>query len=152
MDDSPLNRLVLRRTLEAAGATVTEAADGLEAFELYRSAGGAQTFGLILMDLVMPCDGWTATAHIRALERAHAWRPAHIVACTSECIAPGSVALQRCWDVGMSGVLVSARRGCRAQTAASGARGWGRVSAAASCALFTSSPPHPTAPACRARR
>lgn len=56
----------------------------------------------------MPCDGWTATAYIRALERSHGWRPAAVVACTSECLEPGSLALQRCWDVGMDGVLVSA--------------------------------------------
>lgn len=54
MDDSPLNRAVLRRTLEAAGASVTEACDGLAAYEAYRSAGGARAFQLVLMDLVSP--------------------------------------------------------------------------------------------------
>lgn len=160
VDDTALNRAVLRRTLESAGAgTVVEAADGAQAFELFTSHGGAQTFGLILMDLRMPvCDGWTAASHIRAWERGAAGAggqpPACIVACTTEDISAGSPALQRCWDVGMDGAIVSARM-----------RGWAGPAAVPSlgrrrlrlglAALF-SNPPAPsllaTTAFCRARR
>lgn len=111
VDDTPINRAVLRRTLEAVGASVVEAHDGLAAYELYRSCGGSQTFSLVLMDLCMPvCDGWTATSYIRALERAAGWPAAPVIACTSECVDLGTLALQRCWEVGMDGVVVSPGR------------------------------------------
>lgn len=156
VDDVPLNRAVLRRVLQAAGAgAVVEAADGLHAHSLFTTCGGSQTFGLVLLDLRMPrCDGWTAASHMRAWERAAGWPPAKIVACTTEDISPGSPALQRCWDVGMDGAIVSARM-----------RGWAGPAAVPSlgrrrlrlglAALF-SNPPAPsllaTTAFCRARR
>lgn len=107
VDDVPLNRAVLRATLTAAGASsIAEAADGVQAYELFRTCGGSATFPLILMDLSMPvCDGWTAASYIRSLERACGWPPCRIVACSSEDLSPGSPALARCWDVGMDAAV-----------------------------------------------
>jgi CheY-like chemotaxis protein len=109
VDDSPLNRTVLRRMLQAAGVTeIVEAGDGRDALDAYLSS----PFQLVLLDLVMPrMDGWQTCERIRAIESAsclHSGGPAaYIAAITSEDISEGSLALQRCWDVGMNAVLVS---------------------------------------------
>ena len=62
VEDNALNRLLLRRFLEAGGHSVTEAADGIEG-----TARAAETaFDLILMDISMPrMDGIAATRAIR---------------------------------------------------------------------------------------
>ncbi|KAL4448325.1 hypothetical protein ABPG75_005544 [Micractinium tetrahymenae] len=103
VDDVQINRTLIRRTLEAAGAAVVlEAADGQAAYEIYKRSGPA-TFSLILMDCRMPVmDGWQATEHIRFLERAAGWPPVPIIACTSEDLSPGSPALERCGACGMT--------------------------------------------------
>ena len=62
VEDNAINRLLLRRFLEAGGHSVTEAADGIEG--LARAAETA--FDLILMDISMPrMDGIAATRAIR---------------------------------------------------------------------------------------
>lgn len=111
MDDIQLNRAVLRRVLESAGATVVEACDGRQAVELFSGGGGAASFPLVLLDLQMPrVDGWTAAACMRSLESTAGWAHAAIVACSTEDLSPGSPALARCWEAGMDAARVSA--GC----------------------------------------
>lgn len=103
VDDVQINRTLIRRTLEVAGAAVVvEAADGQAAYEIYKRSGPA-TFSLVLMDCRMPVmDGWQATEHIRLLERAAGWPPVPIIACTTEDVSPGSLVLERCWACGMT--------------------------------------------------
>ena len=61
-DDMPMNRQLLRRILEAAGHTVTEALDGTRAVEACR----LQKFDLIFMDIEMPdIDGAVVTQTLR---------------------------------------------------------------------------------------
>ncbi|AWB49434.1 hypothetical protein HYN69_13840 [Gemmobacter aquarius] len=63
VEDNEINRFLLRRYLEAAGHSVTEAVDGLDGVE--QAVG--RRFDAILMDVSMPrMDGVTATERIRA--------------------------------------------------------------------------------------
>ncbi|MEL6342977.1 MAG: ATP-binding protein [Myxococcota bacterium] len=63
VEDNAVNRLVLCRLLERHGATALIAEDGAIGVEVW----AAQRPDLILMDCHMPnCDGYTATAQIRA--------------------------------------------------------------------------------------
>jgi PAS domain S-box-containing protein len=52
VEDEPLVRRAARRLLESAGYAVTEAADGVEAVELFRER--AADFDVVLLDLCMP--------------------------------------------------------------------------------------------------
>ena len=64
-EDNALNRLIARKLMEHAGATVVVAADGAQAVEAFQR----EPFDLILMDCQMPgTNGFQATAQIRALE------------------------------------------------------------------------------------
>ena len=64
IEDNPDNRLLIRRVLNAEGYTVQEAANASSAL----TALEAMRPDLILMDINMPdMDGYTLTAHIRAL-------------------------------------------------------------------------------------
>lgn len=55
VDDHPLNRVILRETLEACGASVTEAVDGTAALdELSRAAKLDTPYELLLLDAQMP--------------------------------------------------------------------------------------------------
>ncbi len=63
VDDNPINLAVARAILEAVGADITTAADGLEGLELLRSAH----FDVVLMDLQMPrLGGSEAIVQIRS--------------------------------------------------------------------------------------
>lgn len=63
VDDSEINLVVGSALLEAAGAEVTTAVDGVQALEQLRSS----TFDLVLMDVQMPrLDGLSATRALRA--------------------------------------------------------------------------------------
>lgn len=62
VEDNAINRLLLRRFLEAGGHHVTEAADGIEGV----ARASETAFDLILMDISMPrMDGISATRAIR---------------------------------------------------------------------------------------
>lgn len=63
VDDERLNRMVLRRALEAEGRTVSEAPNGKVALEIL----AAEPIDVILLDLVMPeLDGYQTLAAIKA--------------------------------------------------------------------------------------
>ena len=65
VEDERVNQMVARRHLEAMGAAVTLANNGLQAVEFFQ----VRDFDIILMDLMMPVmDGYTATRRIRSKE------------------------------------------------------------------------------------
>jgi PAS domain S-box-containing protein len=78
VDDDPKTRDMLRRTLQKAGCTVAEAANGSEAIEALERAKPS----LILLDLMMPgMDGF------EVLERLHgdeAWREVPVIIVTAK--------------------------------------------------------------------
>ncbi|SPJ26172.1 ATP-binding response regulator [Palleronia abyssalis] len=62
-DDNKVNRLVARRMLEASGAHVIEAMDGLDTLDKLRT----RPVDVLLLDLHMPrLDGWATMERIRA--------------------------------------------------------------------------------------
>jgi two-component system cell cycle response regulator DivK len=64
VEDNPDNRMLIRRVLTAEGYTVHEAPDAQHALSTLKTLQP----DLILMDINMPdMDGYTLTAHIRAL-------------------------------------------------------------------------------------
>ncbi|MFM8443254.1 MAG: ATP-binding protein [Methylococcus sp.] len=64
VDDNRINLMVVQRALTLEGATVSLAADGLQALQRLRSQPGQ--FDVVLMDIQMPVmDGLTATREIR---------------------------------------------------------------------------------------
>ncbi|MEW6678782.1 MAG: ATP-binding protein [Pseudomonadota bacterium] len=67
-EDNEVNQELMLALLEAEGAQVTLAANGLQALEALESAGNSAGFDLILMDVEMPeMNGLDATRHIHAL-------------------------------------------------------------------------------------
>lgn len=65
VDDSASMRQMVRYTLESAGYTVVQAADGVEALELAQTRGA----DLVLTDVNMPrMDGLTLVRELRALD------------------------------------------------------------------------------------
>ena len=70
VDDSPLNRKMLKRTFQLDGHNCDEAEDGLIAVAKVKEmmSSRAKAYSAILMDFVMPnMDGPTATKEIRSL-------------------------------------------------------------------------------------
>jgi len=67
VEDSPVNRRVLRKRLERLGLEVHEAEDGREGFErAMQSVREAEPFDLVLLDMNMPVmDGYTAASMLR---------------------------------------------------------------------------------------
>ena len=63
VDDHEINRLILSRAVEAFGASVRTAENGLEALDKIRE----EPFNLVFMDIAMPVlDGLEATRQARA--------------------------------------------------------------------------------------
>ena len=76
VDDSDVNRLVVREMLRAAGIEMAEADSGAAGLEMI----AANDYDLILMDLRMPgMDGLTAIRHLRARGDAKAALPVIVV-------------------------------------------------------------------------
>lgn len=72
VDDVGVNRMIARKLLENAGATVVEAESGRAAIDLF-CASEPGTYDAILMDVMMPVmGGYEATQRIRSSERADA--------------------------------------------------------------------------------
>ena len=100
VDDEPTNRMVLRESLERAGAAIVEAEDGRQAVEHCL----ARDFDLIFMDCQMPViDGFEATEKIlaNAADRKRSIPP--IVALTADATMDTR---QRCQDSGMIDYLL----------------------------------------------
>ena len=65
VEDNELNMEIVECILEDAGANVTKAYNGLEAYDVFMEYR-AGSFDVILMDIMMPkLDGYEATAKIR---------------------------------------------------------------------------------------
>ena len=69
VEDNELNMEIAYELLENAGASITEATDGMQALNLFKD-NASGTFDAILMDVMMPVmNGLDATKAIRALDR-----------------------------------------------------------------------------------
>ncbi len=80
VDDSAMNRLVIKEFLRDTPCRLTFAENGLEAVTLFKQ----ESFDMILMDIQMPLlDGWSATRQIRAYEAASTQSAVPIVALTA---------------------------------------------------------------------
>ncbi len=99
VDDSEVNRLVIRRQLEALGYKIETAVDGQKAVQ----TATRRHFDCILMDLQMPImDGTEATAEIREAYRRKAAAPPPIIALTAHVTAEHEL---MCKQAGMSGFI-----------------------------------------------
>lgn len=98
-EDEAINRLYLKRVLEAAGYEVHAAADG----EAAMNAAATGHWDFVLMDVSMPrMDGLEATRRIRAAEAAGGLRRTPIIALTAHAYAEDREA---CAQAGMDGFL-----------------------------------------------
>lgn len=95
VDDDPVNRLVLRESLEQAGFSVVVAVDGRDAVDWCRK----RKFDLIFMDCLMPVmDGFAATTAILAIDG-----NTPVIALTADATIETR---ERCRQCGMSGQLL----------------------------------------------
>jgi signal transduction histidine kinase/CheY-like chemotaxis protein len=100
VDDNSVNRKILARQLELAGATTDVASGGEEALELWRSG----RYDLVLADLQMPTmDGFELARRIRASEAAEQRRRTPILAVTASTLEDQE---QRSRAVGMDGFII----------------------------------------------
>jgi PAS domain S-box-containing protein len=77
VDDHPVNRMVLRKQMQALGLRVTAAADAAEAWERLQAAGASDAFDAIVLDHEMPgTDGIELGRRVLADPR---WRALPIV-------------------------------------------------------------------------
>ena len=102
VDDYPTNRLILRETLFAWGATVVEAESGEQAMEVLETALTLQTsFDLLLLDCRMPgMDGFEVIERIHADPRL---RNLTIIMLASDRWADD---IAKTYDLGLGGYLV----------------------------------------------
>jgi signal transduction histidine kinase/DNA-binding response OmpR family regulator len=85
VDDDPKTRDMLRRTLQKAGWTVAEAANGCEALEALERAKPA----LVLLDLLMPgMDGFEV---LERLNGDSTWREVPVIIVTAKDLTPDDV-------------------------------------------------------------
>ena len=83
VDDNSVNRKILARQLELAGASTDSAAGGEEALELWRKGG----YDLVLADLQMPnMDGFELARRIRQSEAAERRARTPILAVTASAL------------------------------------------------------------------
>ncbi len=100
VDDEPTNRMVLRESLQRAGAEIIEVADGKQAIERCRE----MDFDLIFMDCQMPVvDGFEATAEILKTAEKEKRHVPPVIALTADATIDTR---QRCHDVGMIDYLL----------------------------------------------
>ena len=101
VEDNELNAEIAKTVLEDVGALITRAENGQQALELFKEKP-AETFDVILMDLMMPVmDGYTATRKIRELERSDA-KTVPIIAMTANAFREDA---EKCIAVGMNAHL-----------------------------------------------
>ncbi len=94
VEDLPVNRMLMTKILDKFGCSVATAQDGAEAVEKVKTS----TFDLIFMDCQMPVmDGYTATRHIREVER-KTGSHAPIIALTADAMTADR---ERCLAAGM---------------------------------------------------
>ncbi|MFT5835274.1 MAG: two-component system chemotaxis sensor kinase CheA [Sulfurimonas sp.] len=68
VDDSKTDRMIMRKSLEATGMTLVEAADGQEALNVLKQ--GDHNFDAMLIDIEMPrMDGYTLATEIKKYNR-----------------------------------------------------------------------------------
>jgi CheY-like chemotaxis protein len=100
VDDNSVNRKILARQLELAGATTDSASGGEEALELWRTG----RYDLVLADLQMPTmDGFELARRIRASEAAEQRPRTPILAVTASTLEDQE---QRSRAVGMDGFII----------------------------------------------
>jgi len=102
VDDHATNRLILRETLTALGAEVTDTASGHEAIEEWqRASTSARPYQLLLLDCRMPdMDGFQVAEEVR---RAKPPQSPTIVMLTSDQWADD---IARTYDMGLGGYLI----------------------------------------------
>jgi CheY-like chemotaxis protein len=99
VDDNSVNRKILARQLELAGASTDAAAGGEEALELWRKG----TYDLVLADLQMPSmDGFELARRIRENERIDRRGRTPILAVTASALEDQE---QKSRAVGMDGLI-----------------------------------------------
>jgi signal transduction histidine kinase/CheY-like chemotaxis protein len=99
VDDNSVNRRILARQVELAGASTDTAAGGEEALELMRHA----RYDLVLADLQMPgMDGFDLARRIRAREQEGRLQRVPILAITASALEEHEA---RTRDVGMDGLV-----------------------------------------------
>jgi signal transduction histidine kinase/ActR/RegA family two-component response regulator len=99
VDDNSVNRKILARQLELAGASTDAAAGGEEALDLWRKG----SYDLVLADLQMPSmDGFELARRIRENERIDRRGRTPILAVTASALEDQE---QKSRDVGMDGLI-----------------------------------------------
>ncbi|KAJ7547484.1 hypothetical protein O6H91_08G088200 [Diphasiastrum complanatum] len=100
VDDNAINRIVTHRLMETIGCKTTVTDSGQKCLEILMTAGPG-AYQILLLDLSMPeMDGFTVTIEI--LKRFKIGERPLIIALTANSDAHTR---QRCFDVGMEGVL-----------------------------------------------
>lgn len=98
-EDHLINQKVILSQLEVLGYKADIAANGREAFDLWKSGD----YALVLSDLYMPeLDGFGLTEMIRAHEQSQNLSPTHIIAVTANALKEEE---ERCLSLGMSAYL-----------------------------------------------
>jgi signal transduction histidine kinase/DNA-binding response OmpR family regulator len=102
VDDHPTNRLILRETLHAWGAQVTESTDGKAALEELRCANDRQqSYDLMLLDCHMP--GMNGFQVVEQLNEVLKRRDLTVIMLTSDHWADD---IARTYDLGLGGYLI----------------------------------------------